>query len=75
MASHPAFNRTAPSAGIEVKRAALFIVLLTIMIAFVSGFIRIDTYHVIGISIGTNTHYCSAEITSHGPVASCEVAN
>jgi hypothetical protein len=41
-------------------------------------FIKTDVYpnlHTYGISVGTNSHYCSAELVNLLPVVSCENAS
>ncbi len=57
-----------------VALTALITVLLGLA-GLLSGLVTIDhlpALHTYGVSMGTSTHYCSAELVNWHPVASCQ---
>lgn len=60
-------------------RAVLSAILFALLVAtaFATGLVKADVYpslHTYGVSIGTDTHYCSAGLFDWHPYVSCQTA-
>jgi hypothetical protein len=69
-------TRPAPSARREIALTLTALATVAMLLAVLAGWVRADHYAgAWGVSAGTDTRYCSAEITAHGPALSCQAGH